>query len=114
VIARSRGIAADPARALVVGVDFGTLPGQALVVRVADGAKEDVYTPVQEDVATYDELCAEYRTLHDYYGRGEKKVMHHRDLRHGRTAARMGSDCEHRCGDPRRGAAHSRGSGGPA
>jgi ribulose kinase len=80
VIARSRGIAADPARALVVGVDFGTLPGRALVVRVADGAKADVYTPVQEDVATYDELCAEYRTLHDYCGRGEKKVMNHRDL----------------------------------
>jgi L-ribulokinase len=32
-------MAADPARALVVGVDFGTLSGRALVVRVADGAE---------------------------------------------------------------------------
>jgi ribulose kinase len=29
----------DPKRALVVGVDFGTLSGRALVVRVADGAE---------------------------------------------------------------------------
>jgi hypothetical protein len=29
----------DPKRALVVGVDFGTLSGRALVVRVSDGAE---------------------------------------------------------------------------
>jgi L-ribulokinase len=32
-------MAVDPERALVVGVDFGTLSGRALVVRVADGAE---------------------------------------------------------------------------
>ena len=32
-------MAVDPARALVVGVDLGTLSGRALVVRVADGAE---------------------------------------------------------------------------
>lgn len=32
-------MAIDPVRALVVGVDFGTLSGRALVVRVADGAE---------------------------------------------------------------------------
>jgi L-ribulokinase len=32
-------MAVDPARALVVGVDFGTRSGHALVVRVADGAE---------------------------------------------------------------------------
>ncbi len=32
-------MAADHERALVVGVDFGTLSGRALVVRVADGAE---------------------------------------------------------------------------
>ena len=39
--------------------------------------------PAREDnVAAYDELFSEYRTLHDYFGRGENKVMHHlRDLR---------------------------------
>jgi L-ribulokinase len=41
-----------------------------------------------DPVADYDELFAEYRRLHDYFGRGENKVMHHLgDLRrraHGR------------------------------
>ena len=32
-------MAVDPTRALVVGVDFGTLSGRALVVRVEDGAE---------------------------------------------------------------------------
>jgi L-ribulokinase len=41
-----------------------------------------------DPVADCDELFAEYRRLHDYFGRGENKVMHHLgDLRrhaHGR------------------------------
>ena len=32
--------------------------------------------PIPENVAAYDELYAEYRRLHDYFGRGENDVMH--------------------------------------
>jgi len=36
----------------------------------------DVYTPIPENVAAYEELFQEYRTLHDYFGRGTNSVMH--------------------------------------
>ncbi|MGW2521032.1 hypothetical protein ACWC09_29250 [Streptomyces sp. NPDC001617] len=39
----------------VVGVDFGTLSDRA---------------------AAYDRLYAEYRILHDYFGRGANDVLH--------------------------------------
>ena len=35
-----------------------------------------VYTPIPENVAAYEELFREYRTLHDYFGRGTNDVMH--------------------------------------
>jgi L-ribulokinase len=35
-----------------------------------------VYTPIPENVAAYEELFREYRTLHDYFGRGANEVMH--------------------------------------
>lgn len=34
-----------------------------------------VYRPITENVAVYDKLYAEYKTLHDYFGRGENDVM---------------------------------------
>ena len=34
-----------------------------------------VYEPIPENVAIYDKLFAEYRTLHDYFARGENDVM---------------------------------------
>lgn len=36
----------------------------------------EVYTPIAENVAAYEELFQEYRTLHDYFGRGSNDVMH--------------------------------------
>ena len=36
----------------------------------------DVYTPIPKNVAAYEELFQEYRTLHDYFGRGGNDVMH--------------------------------------
>lgn len=35
-----------------------------------------IYTPIPENVAAYEELFREYRTLHDYFGRGANEVMH--------------------------------------
>jgi len=37
--------------------------------------KDAVYFPVPEHVEVYNKLFAEYRTLHDYFGRGENDVM---------------------------------------
>ena len=37
--------------------------------------KDTVYTPIPENVAVYEKLFQEYRTLHDYFGRGENDVM---------------------------------------
>lgn len=37
--------------------------------------KDTVYTPIPENSAVYDRLFAEYRILHDYFGRGENDVM---------------------------------------
>lgn len=36
----------------------------------------EVYTPIPENVAAYEELFQEYKTLHDYFGRGSNDVMH--------------------------------------
>ena len=37
--------------------------------------KDTVYTPIPEHVAVYDKLYQEYKTLHDYFGRGANDVM---------------------------------------
>jgi len=34
-----------------------------------------VYIPKAENTAVYDALYAEYKLLHDYFGRGENDVM---------------------------------------
>ncbi len=36
---------------------------------------DTVYRPIPENRAIYNELYAEYRTLHDYFGRGDNDVM---------------------------------------
>ncbi len=37
--------------------------------------KDTVYRPIPENVAAYDRLFKEYKTLHDYFGRGGNDVM---------------------------------------
>ena len=37
--------------------------------------KEHTFRPIKENVAVYDKLFAEYRLLHDYFGRGANDVM---------------------------------------
>jgi len=37
--------------------------------------KEEYYKPIPENVKIYDQLYAEYKRLHDYFGRGENDVM---------------------------------------
>ena len=43
--------------------------------RAMGKVKDRVYSPMPEHVAVYDRLFAEYRMLHDYFGRGGNDVM---------------------------------------
>ncbi|QNO17522.1 ribulokinase [Caproicibacterium amylolyticum] len=43
--------------------------------RAMGKVKDTVYTPIPENAAVYDKLFAEYKTLHDYFGRGANDVM---------------------------------------
>ena len=36
---------------------------------------DEVYRPIAENGAVYDQLYAEYVRLHDYFGRGQNDVM---------------------------------------
>ncbi|VVJ18780.1 Ribulokinase (EC [Amycolatopsis camponoti] len=74
----------------VIGSEQGPALGSAIHAAVAAGAHPDVraaaaamgsvrravFQPVPAHVAAYDELYAEYTTLHDYFGRGGNDVMH--------------------------------------
>jgi sugar (pentulose or hexulose) kinase len=78
----------------VVGIDYGTLSGRAVVVRVSDGAElasavHDYEHAVVDSVLpgtgerlppdwalqVPSRLFAEYVTIHDYFGRGMNDVM---------------------------------------
>jgi L-ribulokinase len=68
----------------------GPAVGSALHAAVAAGAYTDIhaaaaamghvnrssYHPIPENVAAYQHLYDEYRTLHDYFGRGSNEIMH--------------------------------------
>ncbi|MGH3154986.1 MAG: FGGY-family carbohydrate kinase, partial [Streptosporangiaceae bacterium] len=74
----------------VIGTDQGPALGSAIHAAVAAGAyadvpeaaaamgtlHRDVYRPDLASADVYDDLYAEYLTLHDYFGRGENQVMH--------------------------------------
>lgn len=77
-------------RLSTIGSAQGPALGSAIHAAVAAGKYADiraaaaamgsepgaVYTPIPENVAGYEELFKEYRTLHDYFGRGANEVMH--------------------------------------
>jgi len=74
----------------IIGSGQGPALGSAIHAAVAAGAYPDVrsaaeamgrvdqavYTPDEQSADVYDRLYAEYRTLHDYFGRGANEVMH--------------------------------------
>jgi L-ribulokinase len=91
----------------VLGSDQGPALGSAIHAAVAAGAypdvpaaaqamgkvKRDVYHPDPASADIYDELYAEYVTLHDYFGRGGNEVMHRlRALRDRVLGAHAGDD----------------------
>ncbi|MFC8303005.1 ribulokinase [Specibacter sp. NPDC057265] len=73
-----------------IGSSQGPALGSAIHAAVAAGLYPDiraasaamgrlnraVVQPIPENVAAYDALFAEYRLLHDYFGRGANEVMH--------------------------------------
>ena len=73
----------------LIGSEQGPALGSAIHAAVAAGAYPDVpaaseamgklqravYTPISENADRYDEMFAEYTTLHDYFGRGANDVM---------------------------------------
>lgn len=74
----------------IIGSAQGPALGSAIHAAVAAGAYQDVplaakhmgrvrraaYVPDEKAAAVYDRLFAEYRLLHDYFGRGGNDVMH--------------------------------------
>jgi L-ribulokinase len=78
--------------AIHAAVAAGAYPDVHAAARAMGKARRGVFTPDEERARVYDALYAEYRTLHDYFGRGENDVMHRlRDIRRtatGTSAAR--------------------------
>ncbi|MEG1427143.1 MAG: FGGY-family carbohydrate kinase, partial [Oscillospiraceae bacterium] len=61
--------------AVAAGGEKGGFDDIFTAARKLGKIKEKIYLPNPENSAIYDELFAEYRILHDYFGRGENNVM---------------------------------------
>jgi L-ribulokinase len=84
----------------VIGSPQGPALGSAIHAALAAGSYPDIraaaaamgsvrraaYLPIEANVEAYQEMYDEYRTLHDYFGRGGNDVMHR--LRQRRRAAK--------------------------
>jgi L-ribulokinase len=74
VIASEQGPALGSAiHAAVAAGCYDDVPAAA---EAMGGKREAVYRPDSASSDVYDRLYAEYRTLHDYFGRGGNEVMH--------------------------------------
>ena len=71
--------------AIHAAVAAGVYPDVPAGAAVMGNRIDNVYLPNPANAATYDEMYAEYRRLHDYFGRGENPLM--RNLRRRRRAA---------------------------
>ena len=63
--------------AVAAGRERGGYDSVLDATKAMSRVKNVVYTPMPENAAIYDKLFAEYRRLHDYFGRGENDVMKH-------------------------------------
>lgn len=77
-------IAASPQNPALGSAMFGALAagskngGYDTIVEAAKHmakVKKEYYKPIPENVKVYDKLYSEYKTLHDYFGRGTNDVM---------------------------------------
>ncbi len=62
--------------AIHAAVAAGYHPDMAAAAAAMGRVQRSVYLPEPANKAAYDELFAEYTTLHDYFGRGGNDVMH--------------------------------------
>jgi L-ribulokinase len=106
----------------LIGSEQGPALGSAIHAAVAAGCYPDVTTaalhmgrvqraafvPDEARAAAYDALYAEYRTLHDHFGRGGNDVMKRlKGLRREAVARRSETGGAHEAGDPASGAAEA-------
>jgi len=77
-------IAATPNSCSVGGAMFGAVAAGKIrggydsifeAAKEMGRVKDKVYRPIPENAKIYDKLYAEYKILHDYFGRGENNVM---------------------------------------
>ncbi|HIT09434.1 MAG TPA: ribulokinase [Candidatus Merdivicinus faecavium] len=61
--------------AVAAGKEAGGFDSIFEAARAVDTSRDIIYRPIPENAAVYDKLYAEYKTLHDYFGRGENDVM---------------------------------------
>ena len=66
-----------PARGVAIGaaVAADVYPDMQSAVAAMHALPDRTYLPNAAEHAVYDRLYAEYKTLHDYFGRGENGVM---------------------------------------
>ncbi|MEU1514894.1 ribulokinase [Streptomyces sp. NPDC005811] len=72
------GSAQGPAlgAAMHAAVAAGAYPDIRAAARAMGKVRRGVYQPDPERAASYERMYAEYRVLHDYFGRGTNEVMH--------------------------------------
>lgn len=61
--------------AVAAGKERGGYDTIVDAAKVMAKVKDKVYKPIPENVRVYDKLYAEYKALHDYFGRGENNIM---------------------------------------
>ncbi|MBC7810358.1 MAG: ribulokinase [Burkholderiales bacterium] len=61
--------------AMHAAVAAGIYPDIEAAAKTMSRIRDEVVHPIPENQAVYDQLYAEYKTLYDYFGRGENDVM---------------------------------------
>ncbi|MET4061836.1 L-ribulokinase [Arthrobacter sp. UYP6] len=81
--------------AIHAAVAAGAYPDVRAAAAAMGRVKHGVYRPIPANVTAYDELFAEYKTLHDYFGRGANNVMHRlKKIQRTAVAGRSGAAAE--------------------
>ena len=62
--------------AMHAAVAAGCYPGIGAATDAMGKVKRAAYTPEESSSRAYDALYEEYKTLHDYFGRGDNEIMH--------------------------------------
>ena len=62
--------------AMHAAVAAGCYPGIGAATDAMGKVKRAAYTPEESSSRAYDAMYEEYKTLHDYFGRGDNEIMH--------------------------------------